>query len=299
MSHESRAWSWFIALTVAAAPTFAQSAADDEGIFEPGVRHVCVPAADGDGWDCGTESEPPKNMPESQGEPAPAAEETPASDTTEVASMAAEASESESPPPPPFLADPARDTPYAPVDSSDAPAVVDAAAEPTETQVDATPVAELAPAALVDPPVAASDAADAGMNAPADAPTAPTPAAVTPEPVAAPAPVARAAYANSRLGGASEFAQLPATAFTLQLAYAADSSGFAQLVGSLGLDPATCYALRVRGPGGSTWLLAHGAFVDVATARAAQATLPRVAGLSAQWPRRIGALQTELAAQGR
>ena len=40
--------------------------------------------------------------------------------------------------------------------------------------------------------------------------------------------------------------------------------------------------------------LAHGAFADANAAKAAQAQLPKVAGLLAQWPRRIGALQTEI-----
>jgi len=245
----------------------------DEGVFEPGVQHVCVPAADGEGWDCGTETAPPANYHEpAAGHESETAAEAPV-ETAAAADAQRSAAAGLSPEPPRFLADPTRDTPYAPVEESAQPAVVEAAptkpAAPRPVVIQAVPVA---PAPVpVPPPVIAQTAQR--ENSPSTS--------------------------NAPLGTAADFAQLPATAFTLQLAYAAGTSTFPALVAALGLDPATCYALRVRGPDGNAWLLAHGAFADVAAARQAQSALPRAAGLSAQWPRRIGALQTELAAAGR
>ncbi|MBI2397158.1 MAG: hypothetical protein HYV17_05135 [Xanthomonadales bacterium] len=290
----------------------------EEGVFEPGVRHVCVPAADGSGWDCGTEDSPPKDYQPPAAEAAPepqhVAESAPA--TTEAAT---EVESEDSPAPPFFLADPMRRTPYAPVQATPrepetaAEAVVAAEAEPSPAE-SVQPTSAAADAATVEaaPVVAVPAEATPGMAAsgsvseeagraervagPAAAPdeaiAEPTPAP-TPAPTPTPQPPQIATVAGE-LADATDFAQLPATAYTLQLAYAPDPSGFPALVAGLGLDPATCYVLRVRGSNGPTWLLAHGAFADANAARAAQAALPKVAGLSAQWPRRIGALQTEI-----
>lgn len=263
----------------------AEDERKDEGVFQPGVQHVCVPAAGGDGWDCGTETAPPRNYqpsePQSGAETAP---DTAAAVETEAATEPEPASE-EPPAPPFFLADPMRRTPYAPIEkpsrepATAAEAVVaaeaaDPAAEPAPA-METAPVEAVAPAA---PTPVVQDGLDASISAEAGR------AELVSGPAAAALP----------LGDASAFARLPATAFTLQLAYAATHSEFARLVADLGLDPASCYVLRVRGTNGPTWLLAHGAFADAAAARAAQAALPKVAGLSAQWPRRIGALQTEI-----
>jgi len=262
----------FAALTFALLPLVAaaqtSTAPPDEGVFAPGVQHVCVPSSDGEGWDCGTETAPPENYraPEPEPEPEAAATEisaTSAADSSE--SAASEAVNEDTPLPPAFLMDPDRITPYAP------PVVEEAiVAETVETPA----------------PLAAPEAPAQVVDAPEAAPVAP---------IGTPAP----APTSMNLGSADAFAQLPAKSFTLQLAYADRADEFASLVAALGLDSASCYALRVRGSAGNTWLLAHGAFADVALARAAQANLPRVAGLSAQWPRRIGALQAELADSGR
>jgi len=261
----------------------AEDERKDEGVFQPGVQHVCVPAAGGDGWDCGTETAPPRNYqpsePQSEAETAP---DTAAAVETDAAAEPEPASE-EPPAPPFFLADPMRRTPYAPIEkpssepATAAEAVVAAEAADPEPALamEAAPVEAVEPAT---PTPVVQDGLDASISAEAGR------AELVSGPGAAALP----------LGDASAFARLPATAFTLQLAYAATHSEFARLVADLGLDPASCYVLRVRGTNGPTWLLAHGAFADVAAARAAQAALPKVAGLSAQWPRRIGALQTEI-----
>ncbi len=303
MNREFGALCCFGLLLGATSATMAQGEAD-QGVFEPGVRHVCVPAASGEGWDCGTDDKPPENYREPTPEAAPVA-------TTEVvAEPAAEPTtveDTSTPSPPPFLADPTRDTPYAPVETAETAAVAESTDAPSATPSEAqsVPAAASAPTPVAEPEVAPVLAESAPAAAPAQPDPAPAsepepalPEVSQPEPVATPAaPVA--VVSNGPLGGESDFMQLPATSFTLQLAYAGDASTFARLVAELGLDPATCYALQVRGPAGRTWLLAHGAFADAPTARAVQGTLPRIAGLSAQWPRRIGALQTELAEQGR
>lgn len=266
----------------------------DEGVFEPGVQHVCVPTADGEGWDCGTVDAPPENYVSPAAEPEVETTAVPAS----TPASAVEATEfvEDTPPPPPFLADPMRDTPYAPIDEpvaepetvAEAVIAAEQAAPPQAVAPPAEPMPELEPEAVAAPePVAP----------PAPEPVA-TPEPVTPpapEPVATPEPeVAPSAMPAGPLGDAEAFMRLPVAAFTLQLAYASTPADFPRLVAALGLDPAACYVLRVRGANGPTWLLAHGAFADAAAAKAAQAQLPKVAGLLAQWPRRIGALQTEL-----
>ena len=274
---------------------FAQDG-KDEGVFEPGVQHVCVPTADGEGWDCGTAEAPPESYtppaPEPEVPPAAATgeESVPSADTESVADAV-----EETPPPPPFLADPMRDTPYAPIeDTQPEPSNAAEAVIAAEQSAPAPSVAEpeAAPMAAPEPevaPVAAEDVAPKSQPMAEAVVAAPEPAA-PPEPVATVAPT----RTDGPLADAAAFAQLPASAFTLQLAYAASADGFPRLVAALGLDPASCYALRVRGANGPTWLLAHGAFPDANSAKAAQAQLPRVDGLLAQWPRRIGALQTDI-----
>lgn len=267
----------------------AEDAAKDDGVFEPGVRHVCVPAGGGDGWDCGTEDAPPANyqppVEESAAEAAPNSEPAAVAQPEPMPEPEpdVEATAESAPAPPPFLADPMRDTPYAPVEES--------ASEPhnaAEAVIAAEAVApEPTPEAVPEP-------------APEPLPE-PVPE-LEPEPVSVPAPEVAAPAAPSApemtgavaLGDADAFSRLPASAFTLQLAYAANTAEFPSLVAALGLDPARCYVLRVRGVNGPTWLLAYGDFADANAAKVAQARLPKASGLLAQWPRRIGALQTEI-----
>ena len=276
----------------------------DEGVFEPGVQHVCVPTADGEGWDCGTAEAPPENYvpPAAEATVETAPEPPPASEPEPAAVAEPDTYAEDTPPPPPFLADPMRDTPYAPVEepttepATAAEAVIaaeqtvlpEAAAPPAPAPLPVSepePEPEPSPIAVVEPEAAPAP----------EPPASEPPAAPSPEPEAAPEPVAAtASMPTAALGDAAAFAGLPAAAFTLQLAYAPTPADFPRLVAALGLDPAACYALRVRGANGPTWLLAHGAFADATAAKAAQARLPRVSGLLAQWPRRIGALQTEI-----
>ena len=63
-----------VPLLLVAPWAFAQDGKDN-GVFEPGVQHVCVPAADGEGWDCGTVDAPPENYtpPDAQAESEPVA----------------------------------------------------------------------------------------------------------------------------------------------------------------------------------------------------------------------------------
>jgi hypothetical protein len=242
----------------------AEDAAKDDGVFEPGVRHVCVPAGGGDGWDCGTEDAPPANYQPPIEEPA--AEAAPNSEPAAVAQPEpmpepepdVEATAESAPAPPPFLADPMRDTPYAPVEESAsephnaAEAVIAAEAVTPESTPEAVP--EPAPEAVPEPELV----------------SVPEPVVAAPEPPSAPEMTGAVA-----LGNADAFSRLPASAFTLQLAYAANTAEFASLVAALGLDPARCYVLRVRGVNGPTWLLAYGDFADANAAKVAQARLPK------------------------
>lgn len=285
----------------------------DEGVFEPGVRHVCVPNADGEGWDCGTEAQPPANYQPPQPDPSESVEAERVADSAaaEPAAAADVAADGEQTPPPPlFLMDPDRNTPYAPVEATTSePTTAAEAVIATESAApaQAEPVAAVEPepaAPVVHVPQAGIDgsvsetAGRAELVAAPGATPAPDPLPAETPPateVSSPAPSSVPATVSvATLADADAFSRLPATAFTLQLAYAGSAAGFPRLVAELGLDPASCYVLRVRGAQGATWLLAHGAYADVAAARAAQAALPKVAGLSAQWPRRIGALQTEI-----
>jgi septal ring-binding cell division protein DamX len=300
-----------VLLMLLVAPLAWSQDGKDEGVFEAGVQHVCVPAADGEGWDCGVADAPLQN------DAAPVTEAEPDAETSSIESVqpaetavVSDVAE-ETPPPPPFLADPMRDTPYAafedeaPEPATAAEAVVAAeAAEHNAPAADVAPAPDAAPAVAPEvvpaPPVVhvPHDGVDGSVGdhaARAELVAAPaTEPAMTP--VAAPVETAAPATVvhDAPLGTASDFTRLPATAFTLQLAYAATAADFPRLVAALGLDPATCYALRIRGATGPVWLLAHGAYADANAAKAAQAQLPKVAGLLAQWPRRIGALQTEI-----
>jgi septal ring-binding cell division protein DamX len=285
-----------IALLLSASSSAAALAAPpDAGVFAPGVRHVCVPTNDGEGWDCGTEAAPPEDyqapVPDAPDAPASEPEAAPA---TASATTEPLASEDETPPPPMFLADPDRLTPYAPIVDEPEIAPDDVSATEAVSPAPAAPLPVDAPA----PATVAAPSVEPAIEPAVESTTEPAPVSsvATSEP-AAPAIAAApgAVPLMSALGDAAGFAQLPAQAFTLQLAYAGDPSNFTALVAALALDPASCYALRVRGTNGAMWLLAHGAFADAAAARAAQSALPAAAGLSAQWPRRIGALQSEIA----
>lgn len=280
MNRKTAAWSIVMIASSVAARAEAAGEASNTGVFEAGVQHVCVPAAGGDGWDCGTEQAPPAKYHSAPADPAtemvplsePAA--VMATDPLPDSEPVTESRPRTTPPPPPFLIDPMRNTPYAPVEE-----VTD---QPQRVSAPLTVTEEIVP----DLPLETTTA-----------PVAATP--VLPEaPVAPVAPVAPTPNDGTSLGDASSFARLPASAFTLQLAYAETAVDFPRLVAELGLDPASCFVLRVRGANGPTWLLAHGAFADANAAKTAQAQLPAVNGLLAQWPRRIGALQNEIT-QGR
>jgi hypothetical protein len=141
-----------LSLLVVASPAGAQDGKDN-GVFEPGVQHVCVPAADGEGWDCGTVDAPPENYtpPDAQAESLPMestpeaanAEPLPEPEPAPEPAPAADLGDAATPPPPPFLADPMRDTPYAPVEEpSPEPDNAAEAVIAAEQTVPAEPVAE-------------------------------------------------------------------------------------------------------------------------------------------------------------
>ncbi|HET9483210.1 MAG TPA: SPOR domain-containing protein, partial [Xanthomonadales bacterium] len=151
---------------------------------------------------------------------------------------------------------------------------------PEPEAVDAeTPSATVAPDAAVAPPEPAAAIAPAVEPAAAE----PEPAAPAPQPGPEAQPLDTGA-----------FLALPGGDYTVQLAHARTRDGFAQLLASLGLDPASAYALPFDRDGVRWWMLAWSSFPDAASARAAFSRLPRDAGANVGYPRRIALIQAEL-----
>lgn len=258
--------------TLALALAMAAGGAADE-------RIICVPTEDGKGWDCGrgAAAPAPRSLPRQQNRPAPST-------------------------PPPYLIDPsrlptARDTVDAPAPPPPAPPAPRpepaAAAEPVaapEPAPMAAPEPSPAPAPAPDPELAPAPA-PAPVSAPE--PTPPPEPAAAPRPAAAPAsaPVAEAPTASppgAAPAGAEAFLALPPGHYTIQLAGAADVGSFVQQhAGRAGES----YVVRVHRDGQDWWLLLWRDFPDLASARAAAATLG-----NGYWPRRLAPLQAEVRA---
>lgn len=205
------AWAVLIAL----AATTAQAAT--EQVFEPGSKHVCVPAANGEGWDChSTEAAPaapaandnkpreprlrsssqvPDETPKAEATAAGAAEPAAAAPATTAPAAAPSAA------PPPSVAAPRANSrnvpnyllaPEARASNAPSPAPAPSAASQTAGQA-AAPAA--AAGAVRDEPAPETPAAKPAATSPqpvAAAPPEPAPAATSPpEPAAAaPPPVA-------------------------------------------------------------------------------------------------------------
>ena len=242
-------------------------------------RIICVPQADGNGWDCG------------KGANAPAPRALP---------RARSASKST---PPPYLVDPSRVYPETGVTDSYRPPASPAITAPPRAKAPAAPASEpivepIAKAAErpVSPPAAQQPTAALPPAAPADVER----PLVKPEPVASPTVIAPKAPSSAPQGVAAEsntsrstadFLALPGSAFTVQLAAARSSSGFAELVLNLGLAAADTYTIRVRRADEAWWLLLWRDFPDLQRARSAAAGLP-----GSFWPRRLAPLQAEMRA---
>lgn len=251
-------------------------------------RIVCVPDADSSGWVCG------------KGANAPAARPMPRKPRSQPASS-----------PPPYLIDPAR-LPAVMGPGAYGPAP-ESRQEPASAEAVATePVIEAMPARPVPPPAApeALPQAPAPVTVTNPEPTAPSPATdaaipavaepVAPEsriPSPAPAPAAvnsaiRPAHSISSIArDATELLALAADAYTVQLIASRSFAGYAELRASLGVAVEDTFVIRVRRGNENWWLMLWRDFPDLASARAAAATLK-----GSYWPRRLAPLQAEVRA---
>lgn len=247
----------------------------------PEERIVCVPSEDGKGWDCGrgASAPAPRALPREHSRPAPSA-------------------------PPPYLMDPSRipsvsgQSPSAAAYTPPAPPAAEPAPEPAAAPEPAPlPVPEPAPtpepvAPPAPEPVAPPAREPAPIPAPAPVPEPPPEAMATPAPApaadAAPVP---AAASSTPVRGAADLLSLPPGHYTIQLAGAGSDAGFDALRQQLGLAAGETYAVRVRRDGGVWWLLLWRDFPDLASARAATASLG-----GGYWPRRLAPLQAEVQA---
>ncbi len=240
-------------------------------------RIVCVPANDGQGWECGT------------GEQAPAARSLPRAPAEPSA-------------PPPYLMDPSS---MQSVTIEAAPASPPAATATPEPQpVAPPPEPEPAPAPVPAPapdPVATAESVampepvvvPAPVPAPAPVPT-PEPAAAsdpTPIPTPAPAPVARIISSAAR--DAADLLALPGSGYTVQLAATRGSQGFTALRQTLGIAVEDTFVIRVRRDNQDWWLMLWRDYPDLDSARSAAATLSAHGSF---WPRRLAPLQREVRA---
>jgi len=226
-------------------------------------------------------------------EPEPIPEPAPAVDTpAPVTEIAPEQ------PPPAMIAAPEPETPV----PTEAPAPEPISEPEPNSEPVSLPVAEaepvVAPEPVTEPAVSEPIRSEPQVvEAPAvAAPVVATPAttpAATPTPPRAGASAVTGRVTVTSIAGARTFAELDGKAYTLQLADAASPNAFPVLIEQLGLAPDACYLLRVNRDGHAWWLLAHGQYPDVNSAKAALARLPNVAGLTRNWPRKIEYLQRE------
>lgn len=258
---------------------------------------------------------PSEPMPEPEPEPEPVVAQTPVVEPSVPSRpdiVGADAAQAGTPA---LLAAPSEDRgfPLAPTPSPGEPLPAESA--PPEPEPEPASVVAEEPAAP-DPVVAAPVEPEPIVAAPAPVVPEPEPVAPEPERVASePAPVARepepvvaetiAAEPASAPVVATTLASAPrnSTAFlaiapghyTLQLARAASQSGFATLLGTLGLRGEEAYSVPLSAGGAPSWLLLWGDFENLDAARAAAAQLaPRTAA----WPRRAAPIQDELRAAG-
>lgn len=311
------------ALVLLAALTMASAQAADEQVFEPGTKHVCVPAANGEGWDCrSTDAAPavPAVPAESGAKPRElrlrSSSEVPddTSDTTTVADPAPAT-------PPPNLAAPrenSRNVPHyllAPEARASAAAAPPAAEPPTAAPT-APPAApappERAPAASVPEPRSATPVAAAVASEPepampppqepaspasvappqAEPPRTAPPPSAAPAVTAAPPAVATAAAGGTALLGASEFRRLGESRYVIELA----SGRQREAVESEVTKPAhgEVYLLSLTRDGEAWYVAVWGDFESVDAARSARAEALANGDLRVGWPRRVGPLKQEL-----
>lgn len=224
-------------------------------------RSICVPSANGQTWECGSESSPPP----ARGLPAHAATPPP----TE--------------PPPYFLAGPGQETHTGAPESEPPQSPVGVNSDPTAGAVPttATPGSEAATAVQPNGEHAAPEAT----------------AAAAPEVVPPTSNHGLIATAHSIHGmqTSTDFLRLPPSAYTVQVARATtpdDLLAAAQALASQGYAP--LYLLEIEITGQRWWLLVHASFQHAAQAHAALRELSAHAPTSPLSVRRIGPLQGEV-----
>lgn len=296
----------------------------EEQIFEPGTRHVCVPAASGEGWDCDS------------GENPPAAAKPPREPRLRSSSEVSVEGAAEPAAAPTGLTHPAtRDEPaVAPVRGAvpDRPALTDSANPPPRSVPnyllapearESAPRTPAQPARVVAEPPRSAAAADttattrpqtaaAQRELPAAAPatvpataatpaSAPATASVPSAPAVAPDPASGSATAESRpistsrvLFGAAEFRRLADSRYVIELGsgHSRDAAERSATTGAPADGPV--YLLALQRDGESWYLAVWGDFDSVDAARSARAELLAGGATGVGWPRRAGPLKQEL-----
>lgn len=193
----------------------------------------------------------------------------------------------ESAPPEPEPASVVAEEPAAPDPNVAAPV------EPEPIVAAPAPVAPEPEAAAPEPEPAASEPAPVASEPEPETETEPVVAeTIAAEPASA--PVVATTLASAPRNSTAFLAIAPGH-YTLQLARAASQSGFATLLGTLGLRGEEAYSVPLSAGGAPSWLLLWGDFENLDVARAAAAQLaPRTAA----WPRRAAPIQDELRAAG-
>ncbi|GMU42090.1 MAG: SPOR domain-containing protein [Xanthomonadales bacterium] len=248
-------------------------------------RIVCVPDAQGSGWECGRGADAPKSR---------GVRNHPAARITA---------------PPPYLMDPARvpavmrDSVYAPTTGTP---VADLAPSDAKPVVQEVPIQRPPPAVGPEPVATVASAPAASAAAPrepasaaVDLPATQSDTAAPPESEPPPSPTGSRAEAQpqpvrtftSVARDAADLLALPSSHYTVQLVASRSFEGYADFRRQLGLAVEDTFVVEVRRDGERWWLLLWRDFPDLSSARAAASRLR-----GQFWPRRLAPLQAEVAA---
>ncbi|GMV30528.1 MAG: hypothetical protein AMXMBFR59_26530 [Rhodanobacteraceae bacterium] len=304
-------------LVLLAALTMASAQAADEQVFEPGTKHVCVPAANGEGWDCRSTDAAPAVPAESAAKPRELRVRSSSEAPDDVSPTSAATDSGPATPPPDITAPGAssRSVPHyllAPEARASAAAATPAAEPPTAAPTAPPAPPERVPAASVPeppvaPPVAAADATPEPATPPPRMPASsasvapptaepprppPPPSAAAPAAPAAPPADATAAAGGTAPLGAAEFRRLGDSRYVIELA----SGRQRDAVESEVARPARgeVYLLSLTRDGEAWYLAVWGDFESVDAARNARAEALANGAVRVGWPRRVGPLKQEL-----
>ena len=184
------------------------------------------------------------------------------------------------------------------------------AAVPHQNAVNAAPVAEPAAAPASERPVRRAAQAIADTPAPTSppasaasvaAPVAAVSKATEPPPIEAEPPAPATATTADRgvppdaLASMTQFRQLPAQHYTLEVGKARSRMALQAQIDSFATVAAPLYLLQLTTPDGDWYVLVLSDFPTTEAARAARSRLPATAAITSGFARRIGPLQAELA----